>query len=405
MTQFTDGDLAGLTWSVSWEDADRPDAQLYLAVPKEFEGLLSPNAHVALLGVLPTAARYGESRIATGAIDPWLLEGLDVVQTYYQLWQNITPVRIEPAAVQSAPKLQADRGTAMFLSGGVDSLATLKRNIDQFPLGHPGRVTHAFHVDLSGPQELADLGGGVPKREVQFIEALGAAARAAEIEAVPVVTNLRSLDGYEFNVDWMFHSHGTVLAAVAHAFDSRFRRLLLASSYDAAHLSPWGSHPLIDGHLSSTALAMAHHNEQYSRQEKVAIIAEWTEALPSLDVCFEWFDRAAGARNCGECEKCQRTIAGLLIAGVDPAETGAFERTRLDAQTLRPFGRFADEYERAAWTEIESGLRGLGHPAADAVASRIRRDRLAQMLNNRATRPLLAPAKAGYGLVRKMRAR
>ncbi|MCT9625608.1 hypothetical protein HWD94_10775 [Pseudarthrobacter equi] len=402
MTPFTHGELAGLRWNVSWEDSSRPDLEVYIAVPAMHGHLIAPNDHVSLLGALPTAARYGEKSITVPSADPWLLEGLEVVQTYFELWQQIEPVTIETNAVRSA-KLGEQRGSAVFLSGGIDSLSTLRRNTELFPAGHIGRVTHALHVDLAGPEKLEDLGESISEREMIFVHSLEKAGADVGVEVVPVLTNLRALDGYDFNTDWMFHSHGTVLSAVAHAFDKAFCRVLIASSYDAAHLSPWGSHPLIDGRLSSSTFAITHHNEQYSRQGKVEIVAGWPAGLESLDVCFEWFDREAGRRNCGACEKCQRTIAGLMIAGVDPVSTGAFELTRFDAQTLGVFGRFADEYERESWLDIEVGLRNIGHPAAATVSARIRRDNLSKRLDNPVTRGLLKPAKAAYGLVRKYR--
>lgn len=404
MEPFVDGDLVGLRWSVSWENSARPDLCSYIAVPSRHGHLIAPNDHVSLLAALPTAARYREDVVSVPSADPWLLEGLDVVQAYYKHWQGISPVRVLADAVRAA-EVQDWRGSAVFLSGGIDSLSTMRRNVDLFPVGHPGRVTHALHVDLAGPEDLAELGGSISEREAKFIRSLEKAGVDTAVEVVPVVTNIRALDGYDFNTDWMFHSHGTVLAAVAHAFESAFCRILIASSYDVEHLSPWGSHPLIDGRLGSSTFSVTHHNEQYSRQDKVNIVAGWSAGLESLDVCFEWFDREAGQRNCGECEKCQRTIAGLLIAGVDPASTGAFERTRFDAKTLGVFGRFADEYERESWLDIQSGLRRVGHPAVETVTARIRRDNLSKKLDNPLTHGLLVPAKAAYGLVRKYRAR
>lgn len=402
MTPFVDRGIAGLKWTVHWEDSERPEVELYMAIDAAHADLIAPNDHVSLLSALPSAARYGEKQIRVPSADPWLVEGLDVVQAYYKHWQGIRPVEVTAASVRSA-SAPPERSSAVFFSGGVDSMSSLRRNVDSFPAGHPGRVTHALHVDLAGPEDLSDLNGSHTKKEIAAVRQLEKATSDLGVTIVPVVTNIRALDGYEFDRDWMFHSHGTVLASIAHAFEFAFSRVLIASTYDVAHMDQWGSHPLTDGRLSSSTFTFTHHNEQFSRQDKVELIADWQAGREALDVCFRWFNREAGGRNCGECEKCQRTIAGLMIADVDVDSTGVFDKTLFTQQTLSVFGRFADDYERASWMDIEAGLRRMGHPAAQAVTARIKRDNLSRRLNNRFTRPLLVPAKTAYGVFRKVR--
>lgn len=396
-TPITDGSLHGVTWDVEWEDNDRPQRTLYVAVGEEYRALISGSTHTALLAGLSSAALHGEDRIKVGTVDPKLLEGLEVVQSHFEHWRGLGPVNVEADALAD-PDRAVGRTSAAFLSGGVDSLSTLKKNLDTYPVGHPGRVTHALHVDLAGPERFEELGGEVSPRQASVAALLRVATDDLGIELVPVVTNIRVLENYEFNLDWMFHAHGAVLAAVAHAFDGAFERINIASSYDSAHLSPWGSHPLIDGRMSSSMLEFSHHNEQYSRQQKLEMIAGWQAGIEALDVCFHWSDRAEGKRNCGACEKCVRTKAGFLAAGVDPKDTGAFEDSSFTVKKLLSMPLLKDDYERFAWGEIKDVMESRNRPEASIVRTMLQKDMVLRRLDS-------PPLRLGLKAVKAVKAR
>jgi len=373
------GDLAVSKWRVHWETANRPSAELYVAVRQDQAHMLHASDHTALLAALPSAALHNEPKLSVSSVDPELLEGLEVVQEYYHHWRDISPVELDTASLMTRPALQPGRSTAAFFSGGIDSLATLRKNVATFPAPHPSRVTHALHVDLAGPAQIEDLQGKLSPRQLEVCAGLHIATSDLGVELVPIVTNIRSLEGYDFNADWMFHSHGTTLAAVAHSFEPAFQKVLIASTYDARHLSPWGSHPLIDGHLSSSAVRIRHHNEQYSRQEKLELVADWPAGLHALDVCFHWKNRQLGKRNCGRCEKCLRTKAGLLAAGKDLTHLGAFDYPDLSIRDLRTLPPLKDEYERHCWAEIEQALAFRQLPQARAIRQALWRDRMRRL--------------------------
>jgi hypothetical protein len=271
-------------------------------------------------------------------------------------------------------------------------MSSLFRNLQLYPVGHPGRITHAVHVTLNGPS-LAEL----PSAQLTAHPGLAEVIEQEGITFVPVVTNLRSLDDYEFRVDWMWHAHGAVFAAIAHAFTGAFRRVLLASSYDAEHLTPWGSHPLTDHHFSSTALELVHDGEELTRLDKLRILTGWPKGLDSLDVCYFWRQRASGeAPNCGRCEKCLRTLAGLIAVGVRTDNISTFRERELTATSLGRIMALQDEYERVAWREILGALETAERrPEAKAVKSLLRRD--AAVVNRGPGRRLLAAMKRGHG--------
>ncbi len=99
--------------------------------------------------------------------------------------------------------------------------------------------------------------------------------------------------------------------------------LLIASTRTEECPYPYGTHPVIDNALSFAGITVIHDGAEYDRVEKIDAIIKQCNAeslpLPPLRVCWG-HDKEGG--NCGNCEKCLRTINELLAAGIDPNEVG-----------------------------------------------------------------------------------
>ena len=178
-------------------------------------------------------------------------------------------------------------------------------------------------------------------RAVTFLSAL--TDRTAAM-LIPVYTNLRHLDDDD-NV-WVEGVLGAGLAAVAHAFQGRVARALIASSDDVmAGLIPIGSHPLLDPNYSSADVSIVHHGTWMTRMDKVRLLSEWDDGLQHLRTCFDFF-RPAVKVNCGRCEKCLRTMTALLVCG------------KLDQCTAYPFDDVTPEM--LGGLEVWSARAGQG---------------------------------------------
>ena len=80
---------------------------------------------------------------------------------------------------------------------------------------------------------------------------------------------------------------------------------------------------MLDPSYSSAALEVRHDGLRYTRFEKVALVSEWKPALQTLRSCFDAF---RSDLNCGECEKCLRTMTSLLIVDrLQDCSTYAFD--------------------------------------------------------------------------------
>ena len=96
-----------------------------------------------------------------------------------------------------------------------------------------------------------------------------------------------------------------------------FHKAYIALSYDAAHLHPWGSHPLLDTYYSSAHFQIEHHGLEMSSFEKTALVADWPIALKNVRVCQK-----------NSCSRGQDQMTGFLLE--KPAELLLTMRTRYD---------------------------------------------------------------------------
>jgi hypothetical protein len=299
--------------SVTWEESDRRQKELYIETENAFAGDITCHPHAFLVGCFIPAMHLGEKRILIeGDICPTLREGLKTAMAIVQEWSggSLKPLSLEAGTMSVAQYTSKPRQAALFMSGGIDSLSALRINRKVYPETHPGFIkdcllVHGFDI------------GGVVERGMKYPvferakKAMAAVAEDTDVSLIPVYTNIRHLcDDRDL---WLTKFFGSVLAAVAHAFDSRINLAYIGSSYDLPNLAPCGSHPLLDPEYSSYDLKIRHRDVEMSRIDKIRSIADWDVALDNLRVCLA---NVKERLNCGKCEKCVRTMLGLEAVGV-----------------------------------------------------------------------------------------
>lgn len=303
-------DRARVTATVIWEDSDKRPQEIYYETTQKFGEYLSCDPHAFLVGALLPAIHYGEKRIAIESpICPELRNGLMTAIAWFQEWSLVDhSVRIEASSETRYP-MTIDPRAGAFLSGGVDSLAILCLNRRDFPKDHPsafkdGLFVHGF--DIGG---LAEADKEMASYRLA-LESVRKMAEDADLALIPVFTNVRHLyDDVHF---WIYQFHGAALASVAHAFSGRLSRASISSAYKIPNLRRKTTHPLIEPNYSSTNLRIMLEGIRYSRLERVELISNWPIALDNLRVCTL---NPPGCLNCGECEKCIRTMLELLALG------------------------------------------------------------------------------------------
>jgi len=260
-----------------------------------------------------------------------LLEGLSAAMGLFHAWygQRYRPIPIECDRYGQGdlPGASVPRA-AIFLSGGVDSLAVLKTNHRRLPPDHPGRFRDGILIhghDMGGIKTM----GGEEEAFERARENLRGISQECDLSLIPVRTNTRRLcDDHEF---WMRVFYSAALAAVGHALSSRIDRLSISSANVIRHLRPWGSHPMLDPCYSSGALQVRHTGLHQRRLDRVRIISQWPTALGILRVCGH---NPLDHLNCGNCEKCVRTMTQLAALGVLD-QTDVFPEKKMRARSIR----------------------------------------------------------------------
>ena len=348
-------------WSgtVTWEDTPRPPVEVYFEVPREFGDAFPDHANAFLVAAVIPAMEIGERRISIdGEICLRLTSGLAVVQRLFQTWYGANrTVAIE--ARSTTRHVQRKTRTGAFFTGGIDSLATLRRNRLVFPQGHPDFVRDL--VLLYGINFDSD---DSPETFSTAVRDLSAVAEEASATLVPIYTNVRR----ELNPDlelFRFKYHGALLASAAHALAGRLTTMLVASTHDIPDLMPWGSHPLIDPQFSSVDMRIHHDCLDLSRLDKTKLIVDWNAAVQNIKVCTSNWP----GRNCSQCEKCLRTMLALAALGALD-RSPAFDGSKLSAAAVRSID-LSTHNQASFYDQLVEPLRNAGRDALAAAVETI----------------------------------
>ena len=333
---------------VRWEDAGRDTQEIFV---QGHDLCADPNAFL-ILCFLP-AWHAGERRIVIedGGICPVLRANLAAVSQTLIRWHRLAdPPRIEAS---TETRLPGER-VGLFLSGGIDSLASLRSNLQRIPRSHPETVSAAILV-----------GGTTPERKfTRLREAHGIISHATGVQSVALRTNAQSL--HNNNMSFYINIyHGAFLAGLAHFLGGRLRKVKISATFDAANLEPWGSHPLLDPFYSSAHMAIDHDGLEMSRLAKTAIVADWPVALDHVKVCGA---TESVGENCGRCEKCLRTMLALIALGKLNA-TAAFPAPDLRAEDLTNL-KIGNAYQASCYRDLLLPLRDRGRSDLAAVLER-----------------------------------
>jgi hypothetical protein len=271
------------------------DQRLWFRVPRDWPARLSGDPFV-IAALLP-AMRLGIPLQLDDElpVSPALLDNLQRIQEVFRLWGPALrqPFRIVPVhAVSAAPGHRASSAVSFF-SGGIDGFYTM--------LHARQRITHGVFsrgIDMQLANPVWD--------EAYTRNAAWLANRGVPL--VPIATNARFV-GHAFGIPWGTY-FGAGLAAMGHVLGAG--TVVVAAGHTWRELWPDGSHPLTDPLWSSDTTTVVHHGREAKRWQKLAAIAAVPGVLDVLRVC--WQDRGY---NCGECEKCLRTMVLLRILGLE----------------------------------------------------------------------------------------
>jgi len=298
------------------------------------------------------AMRLGTPLYVAASVSARLLGRLPTIQDIFHCWDrglHKIPIEVESmralapaaAAAHSAPIASGRSCVMSTFTGGVDSFYTvLKRRPHLDALLY----VHGFDVRLDD----------APLR-ARVSAALRSAAARLERPLIEVETNLRQLT--EPYLDWSL-AFGAALAAVGMVLADRLSLLYVPAGTHYGHLLPDGAHPVLNSLYGTERIDFQTDGCEATRFEKVAALAASDIVLDTLRVCWE---NRNGAYNCGECEKCLRTMAALEIVGAI-ARCRTFDRP-LDYARLAAAEPAHDTMDFFMRENLEAGERLGASPA------------------------------------------
>jgi hypothetical protein len=357
-----DGNRARVAATVTWEDCDRPTHDIYFETDEAFGDSLSCNPDAFLIGCIVPAMHYGEKRVFIDEeICPQLRTGMITVMNWFRHWYYKSEreiVEIEAKVRTSIQHPEKKNRAGFFFSGGIDSFATLRANRINFPLEHPWSIKDGlliYGLELDDPEAFRYV-----------LNALSVMAKEADITLIPVYTNLylnyRQEDAAKKFSFWSYKFQAAALSAVAHAFSRRFSVVSIASTFDIpnvttkdGYLRPYGTHPLLDHNYSSCELQILYDGVTLSRLEKTKIIGEWDLALQHLRVCNQYKRYGPEMLNCGECEKCLRTMLMLMSIDLLP-KTRAFPNNNDFESSIKKIKSIPGQYALSCYKDVITNL-------------------------------------------------
>ncbi len=245
--------------------------------------------------------------------------------------------------------------TGTLFSGGVDAFNTLVQHIKETPV-----LLTVWGADV----KLDDLEGWNKVRQHHV-----KVAEQFDIENSFVKSNLRTFYKYEtlskyvrkFVDDEWWHGfqHGIgllgLMAPLAYAM--KFNIIYIASSFTAEYKGKYtcASDPIIDNYLKFGSSGVIHDGYEFNRQDKIKNICNYfvnsnVENIP-IRVCWQ----SNGGENCCKCEKCTRTILGILAEKNDPNKFGFYFNDDIKKNLQRKIIRYA-KYNSSRYSCIQNRI-------------------------------------------------
>lgn len=252
--------------------------------------------------------------------------------------------------------IPASGGSATFFSGGLDAVHTLVRHLDEKPalLSIWGSDIRFENVD---GWELVHKGIAEYAEKYNLPDVMiRSSFRDFDNEGLLHKTFSAQLkDGWWHGVK---HGIGLLGHAAPYAYLHGIKTVYIASTNCPAdgHVR-CSSNPLTDNHVRFANAIVVHDGFECSRQDKVHDLVDYiahTGDRVSLHVCWE----SQSGSNCCRCEKCYRTMVGLIAEFADPVYYG-FDHTRSTIKNLQRhlIGNYrSSSILQEQWTHIQNRI-------------------------------------------------
>jgi hypothetical protein len=315
-----------LGWDTAWFEFD-----------KEYKDYIVVDASPFVTSLIVPSMRHGEDLIVEGDMSEKLYENMQELMQIMLGWEVMRLHKINLKVSSLNRDVGDPTGISSSFSGGVDSFYTFlkhRRGID--------KITHlvvvdGFDIDLRNK--------ALWKVTVRNVEEVG---DAEGVQVIKARTNIKEL--IEPMISWE-DSCGGGLAAVSMCLRGGIRMLYLPGGFSAEQQYPGGTTLMTDHLWSTEKFKSVHDGAEARRVDKVInLVGDSPLALRHLRVCH---DNLAGIYNCGECDKCFRTMVSLTITGtLDQSETFPRKLNRKKLANLKIPSEYAALFHRENVEEL-----------------------------------------------------
>ncbi|MBN2247184.1 MAG: hypothetical protein JW733_00645 [Coriobacteriia bacterium] len=272
-----------------------------------------------LAAVLPFAWLFDVS-VEVGAVDEVFAGSVPRVQAGFQALYPALSFGggVDAREIEASPVHRGKR-SAMLFSGGLDSITTYALHAEE----HPVLITFGnTAVDLQPDETWSAV-----LHDVQEFARVSGTTSVYVLSNTRRMFNARALDAaFRHAVtDWwggIQHGFGMAGLTAPPSSSMGLSTLYIASTLKRSMPYPWGSDPLIDDEIEWSGMQVRHDAYDLSRHEKIAVFGRYREERGD-DLTLRVCNHVHGSeRNCGRCEKCCRTMTGLVLSGIDPGQVG-----------------------------------------------------------------------------------
>lgn len=268
-----------------------------------------------LSNVLPIAWFAGFD-IEVPEVDENFFNAVKLVKKEFQKQFSDYSLKGNLTAKQLVKNSITGKKSAMLFSGGVDAYATYIR------------------IHNKTPDLVTILGADIEIEDKSqwnaFTDFVENEKLLQENEKHYIETNVRTFYTYQVelllkDIGWwgkVQHGLSLIGALAPLSYINGYSNIYIASSYTEQIDIAWGSTPQIDEKISWASIKVFHDGYELKRQDKVDLITKFSEDKNTafkLRVCYS---ELRSEFNCSKCEKCYRTILGIILNGANPNEYG-----------------------------------------------------------------------------------
>lgn len=242
---------------------------------------------------------------------------------------------------------------ATFFSGGVDSYSTLVNHLDEKPNLVSLWGSDITFEDKKGWKRVKENIISVCKKYKLKPVFIKSSFRRFIDEGMLTQDFIQNL-----NDNWWHgvqHGIGLIGHIAPYAWKYKLSTQYIASSFSSkSGKVTCASYPTIDNYIKFGSCNVVHDQFEFDRQDKIEYIIKYCKEKEDkilLRVC--WI--SSGGENCCKCEKCYRTIIGILAEGEDPNEYG-FIVDKLALKELKKYMRIYFEFDSGkikAWDGLK----------------------------------------------------